>query len=120
MNRGRNLSVAFVVLPICIFPRLSIIFSAGAEIFFPRLHGIFHQSTGLKFSDRVAQTGLKLSSYNRELCFSSILLEDRVEISARLGTDDMGKFVQVPPTGGVLICNFSCSLSRNFVAIQVA
>ena len=30
-------------------------------------------STGLKFSARVGQTGLKLSSCNREFCFSSIL-----------------------------------------------
>ena len=72
---GRNLSVAFVVLAICIFPRLSIIFRARV--------GIFRAITW-DFSAQVAQTGLKLSSWNRELCFSSILPEGRAETSARL------------------------------------
>ena len=72
VNPGRNLSVACVVLAICIFSRQSIVFSARAE-----------KMITWDFSVRVAQTGLKLSSCNRELCFSSILSEGQAGISAR-------------------------------------
>ena len=74
VNPGRNLSVAFVVLAIYIFPRFSIIFSARLKFF---------RAITWDFSARVAQTGLKLSSCNHELRFSSNLSEGRVEIASR-------------------------------------
>ena len=41
VNPGKNLSVASVVLAVCIFPRLPIIFTGRAEIFSCNYMGIF-------------------------------------------------------------------------------
>ena len=80
VNSGRNLSVGFAVLTICIFPRLSTIFPARTEIFSCDYMGFFSPGS----SNRAEiQPGLKFSSCNRELCFLSILLEGRAKISAR-------------------------------------
>ena len=62
VNPGRNFSVACVVLAICIFSRLSIFFSARAEIFSCNYMGFFSLVKRAEIFSRVAQTGVTADS----------------------------------------------------------
>ena len=82
VNPGRNLSVAFVVLVICIFFRVSIIFSARVEIFSCDYTGVFIPVNLAEIFSPGSSKRAETSSRNPELRFTSILSESRPGILA--------------------------------------
>ena len=72
MNPCKNFAVAIVIFGNSNFPHVSFMFSARAEIFLCDYIGCFRPVKRAEIFSPVADTGLKLTSSNSKLRFSSM------------------------------------------------